>query len=156
MNFVNIGRSFSILNRRSQLMMTTACEELNLSYSEYVVLICLYDAEGKSQDELASALFLDKAVVTRTIALLEKKNMIRREKDKRDKRINHIFLTESAKEQQKFLTGLLDLWISQLLAKLTETEKEILGKGLKLATEKACTITPREFAESAKKNKRRG
>ena len=67
MDYVNIGRWFTILNRRSQLFVTQCCKDLNITYSEYVLLIRIYDAEGLSQEELASVLFLDKAVVTRSL-----------------------------------------------------------------------------------------
>ena len=66
MDYVSIGRCFTILHRRSQAFVTAACARLHLTYSEYVLMIRLYDAEGASQEELASMLYLDKAVVTRS------------------------------------------------------------------------------------------
>ena len=35
-DYVNIGRWFSILHRRSQLFVVEACQDLHLTYSEYV------------------------------------------------------------------------------------------------------------------------
>lgn len=44
-----------------------------------MLLIRIYDAEGLSQEELAGVLYLDKAVVTRSLTLLEQKGLIRRD-----------------------------------------------------------------------------
>lgn len=71
--YINIGRWFSVLHRRSQIFVVEACEKLHLTYSEYVMLLRIYDHEGARQDELAAMLYLDKAVVTRTMTMLEKK-----------------------------------------------------------------------------------
>ena len=92
--YVNWGRWFSILHRRSQLFVVEACQQFGLTFSEYSMLIRLYDKEGAKQDDLAAMLYLDKAVVTRTINLLVKKGFIYREADTVDRRIRHIYLTE--------------------------------------------------------------
>ena len=90
MDYMNIGRSFSVLHRRSQLFVSAACEHLHLSYLEYVMLMRVFSFEGISQEDLSAALCLDKAVVTRTITLLEEKEMVCREKDVRDRRKKRI------------------------------------------------------------------
>ena len=74
--YINIGRWFSVLHRRSQIFVVEACEKLHLTYSEYVMLLRIYDHEGARQDELATMLYLDKAVVTRSLTLLEQKGLI--------------------------------------------------------------------------------
>lgn len=46
-DYVNVGRFwFSILHRRSQLFVVEACQELNLTFSEYIMLIRIFDNEG--------------------------------------------------------------------------------------------------------------
>ena len=54
--YINIGRWFSVLHRRSQIFVVEACEKLHLTYSEYVMLLRIYDHEGARQDELATML----------------------------------------------------------------------------------------------------
>ena len=97
--YINIGRWFSVLHRRSQIFVVEACEKLHLTYSEYVMLLRIYDHEGARQDELAAMLYLDKAVVTRTMTMLEKKGLVYREQDARDKRAKHVYLTDYGKKQ---------------------------------------------------------
>ena len=55
--YINIGRWFSVLHRRSQIFVVEACEKLHLTYSEYVMLLRIYDHEGARQDELATMLY---------------------------------------------------------------------------------------------------
>ena len=55
--YINIGRWFSVLHRRSQIFVVEACEKLHLTYSEYVMLLRIYDHEGARQDELAAMLY---------------------------------------------------------------------------------------------------
>lgn len=137
MDYMNIGRSFSILHRRSQLFVTAACEHLKLSYSEYVMLMRIFASEGLSQEELSSTLFLDKAVVTRTISLLEQKGMVYREKDVRDQRMKHLYLTERAKEEREYLEGIIYAWVDYLQQGMSREEAEAVTKGFLMASERA-------------------
>ena len=110
-DYVNVGRWFSILHRRSQLFVVEACQELNLTFSEYIMLIRIFDNEGAKQDELASMLYLDKAVVTRTVNLLQEKGLIYREQDENDRRVRHIYLTDYGREQHHFLRNMILGWV---------------------------------------------
>lgn len=137
MDYMNIGRSFSILHRRSQLFVTAACEHLKISYSEYVMLMRIFASEGLSQEELSSTLFLDKAVVTRTISLLEGKGMVRREQDGRDRRMKRLYPTERAKEEREYLEGIIYAWVDYLRQDMPQEETELVAKGFLMASERA-------------------
>ena len=117
-----IGRCFSILHRRSQQFVVAACAKLSLSYPECVMLLAVFEEEGKSQDELADILFLDKAVITRTITMLEQKNFLRREHDEKDRRVKRIFLTDEARRHEEFLRGVFDRWKDYLFANFCEKD----------------------------------
>ena len=151
MDYLDIGRCFSILHRRSQLFIVMACERLQLTYSEYVLLIRLYEREGLSQEELSSMLLLDKAVVTRTMGMLEQKGLIRREKDRKDKRVKRVYLTELAMEQKEYLMGVLQVWIDYLSEGLDQGEIRALVQGFhdiaRRATEANVQALTRDFAE---------
>ncbi|MGE9841080.1 MarR family winged helix-turn-helix transcriptional regulator [Selenomonas bovis] len=140
MDYVSIGRCFTILHRRSQAFVTAACAQLHLTYSEYVLMIRLYDAEGASQEELASMLYLDKAVVTRSLASLEQKGMVRREQDGRDRRIKRIYPTEFAQTQKTFLQGIIRAWVRYLAAGMEQAEVETTIRGFHDAAKRACEL----------------
>ena len=151
MDYVNIGRWFTILNRRSQLFVTQCCKDLNITYSEYVLLIRIYDAEGLSQEELASVLFLDKAVVTRSLTLLEQKGLIRREVDARDRRIRRVYLTEYARTQEAFFQGIIRAWVQYLAAGINAEEVGATIQGFHDAAMRACEVDLTELVTKTKK-----
>ena len=138
-DYVNVGRWFSILHRRSQLFVVEACQGLNLTFSEYIMLIRIFDNEGAKQDELASMLYLDKAVVTRTVNLLQEKGLIYREQDENDRRVRHIYLTDHGREQHHFLRNIIQGWVDYLVADMKEEEVRVLFNGFGRLVERACT-----------------
>ena len=144
-NSTALEQSFSLLNRRGQAIITAACEQLDISYSEYVVLMRLLKDEGRSQDEVANFLVLDKAVITRTVNALEKKGLVRREKHLRDKRVKRLYPTDLAKALEVKLAAVLDNWFEYLFADFDEAKCEIIFKGIERATERASVLLPRKF-----------
>lgn len=53
-------------------------EGIDLPHSQYIVLKCLNDEDGISQQELANKVFKDTAAIKRTLDILEKKGLIQR------------------------------------------------------------------------------
>lgn len=137
-DYVNAGRWFSILHRRSQLFVVEACQNLHLTFSEYIMLIRLFDQEGAKQDELASMLYLDKAVVTRTINLLQEKGFIYREVDAADRRVKHIYLTEYGRAQHRILRNIIQGWIDYLVCDMDPKEVQAIFQGVGQLVDKAC------------------
>ena len=137
-DYVNVGRWFSILHRRSQLFIVEACQELDLTFSEYSMLVRIFDHEGAKQDELASMLYLDKAVVTRTVNLLQEKGFIYRKPDERDRRVRHIYLTDHGREQHQFLRNIIQGWVDYLVADMKDEEVKALFRGFGELVERAC------------------
>jgi DNA-binding MarR family transcriptional regulator len=119
-----IAHSFGRLHRNAKAYIVDACRAWNLTYSEYVLLLRLYEEEGRSQEELAAELDLDKAAITRSIQLLEQKNFLRRETDTADRRKKLLFVTPYARTQQTVLQDVLGKWIESLSQDLTKEETE--------------------------------
>lgn len=138
MDVISFGRSFSIINRRAQLFFVAACENLGLSYSGYLLLMRLYAVEGASQDQLAEMLSFDKAMVTRTIALLEEKDFVRREKDGKDRRVRRVYLTEKGRAQQRYLQGFLEEWVTHISQGLHEEELQLFMRWMKVIADTVC------------------
>lgn len=136
-DYVDIGRWFSILNRRSQLFVVEACAEMHLTYLEYVMLIRIYDHEGARQDDLAEMLFLDKAVVTRTMNLLQEKGLVRRERDEDDRRVRRIFLTDYGREKHAYLRNIIQRWVDYLTAGMDPEEVRTMIAGFRALAERA-------------------
>ena len=125
-----IAHSFGCLHRNAKAYIVDACRAWNLTYSEYVLLLRLYEEEGRSQEELAAELDLDKAAITRSIQLLEQKNFLRRETDAKDKRRKHLFVTEYARTQQNELQDILGTWVEYLSEGISKSERDIVVQAL--------------------------
>ena len=145
--FVNWGRWFSILHRRSQLFVVEACQKYGLTFSEYIMLIRIYDHEGAKQDELAAMLYLDKAVVTRTINLLVDKGFIVRQADTEDKRVRRIYMTEYGREQYGYLRNIIQGWIDYLVKDMDPAEVKGMFEGFHKLVDRACEADLVELAK---------
>jgi len=79
----------------------------DITADQFEVLGILIENEGISQSELAYMSSKDKTNITRILDLLEKKNLIVRKKDERDRRAYNIYLTEKGRRQKENLKQLL-------------------------------------------------
>ncbi|PLW69648.1 MarR family winged helix-turn-helix transcriptional regulator [Pseudohalioglobus lutimaris] len=100
----------------------------DLGPGRYLYLYALQAKDGRRQQELADALGLDKAAVTRALARLEEDGFIRREADKEDGRATRVFLTSKGRAKQAFLEGAASNSLEKLLRPLTVVERERFGK----------------------------
>lgn len=148
MDYLKMGHCFSVLHRKSQLFIVRACERLQLTYSEYILLIRLYEKEGVSQETLAELLDQDKAVVTRTVNMLEKKELIQREKDQADRRVKRVYLTDRAKDEKSYLLGVLRAWIRYLSEDMSEEELQLLAAGYERSARRAANANIQGLART--------
>lgn len=73
-------------------------ESLNLTYTQYIVMMVLWDGDGISVKELGGRLFLDSGTLTPLLKSMEKKGFITRKRSGSDERIVQIYLTEEGRE----------------------------------------------------------
>lgn len=118
----SIGRLIAILHRNSQVFINKKIKDLGITSAEYPFLFALYKEEGRTQGELSSYLFIDKAATARVIKTLIHKGLVRREQDCKDKRCNRIFLTDAAKALEQELRSRVTLW-SELITKTFNDEE---------------------------------
>lgn len=81
-----IGKQISILFRQLNLYFNRELSDIHISSTELLYLSSLYANDGIPQDDLAQEYTVDKAAVTRTIHLMEKKGLVLRRTDASDKR----------------------------------------------------------------------
>ena len=79
------------LTRRYQPML----DKLNLTYTQYVVMMYFWEAGSGSAKELSRALLLDPSTLTPILKKLERKGYLYRTRDPQDERSLVIRLTES-------------------------------------------------------------
>ena len=107
MELYDFANYFSVIRRRSQALLVEACSEYKLNYSEFALLLKLYDMEGCSQDAMVEVLSIDKAAVTRILKSLEEMDLVYRRIDTEDRRIKRIFLTDSGKSMEEKIRNIL-------------------------------------------------
>ena len=69
---------------------------IDITIEQWSVLYHLWKQDGLSQQELCSATFSDKPSITRFVDILEKQQLVKRVASLEDRRINLIYLSETA------------------------------------------------------------
>ena len=77
---------------------------INVTPEQYLVLDILWEQQSLSQQNIADIIQKDKNSVTKIIDSLEKKNLVNRVVDKKDRRINKIELTPDGLALEKITT----------------------------------------------------
>ncbi len=78
--------------------------DINITPEQYLVLDILWEKQSLSQQNIADIIQKDKNSVTKIIDSLEKKHLVKRVTDQKDRRINKIELTEDAVAMEKVAT----------------------------------------------------
>ncbi|TCV59337.1 DNA-binding MarR family transcriptional regulator [Neorhizobium sp. R1-B] len=112
-------RSWIAVARACQLMQTVLTRELadlDIKPPHLDILVNLYRFEGISQQELARKLLVGRSNMSMTLPQMEKRGLIERRGDTRDKRVLRLFLTEEgravAEEAMAIQTSLIERTLS--------------------------------------------
>jgi DNA-binding MarR family transcriptional regulator len=133
----DLPRFVGVLNRQSQAYINIVFKNIDISYSECIFLVNLYDNEGINQEELSSMLFTDKAITAKSIKSLEKKGFLIRKICEKDKRAKKLYLTEKGRDNKEHIFSLFKKWIDFTTGGMDEETKNIVFKGLQLMAENA-------------------
>ena len=101
-------------------------DKLNLSYTQYVVMMYFWEMGGGSATEVSRALLLDPSTLTPILKKLEQKGYLTRRRDPRDERSLIIQLTEAGERLQDEALSVHEKMANCL--GLSETEANRLGE----------------------------
>lgn len=73
---------------------TPFLNEINLTYTQYIAMMVMWEKEEVSVKELGKKLFLDSGTLTPLLKNLEKKGLVTRERSKTDERFLIVRVTE--------------------------------------------------------------
>lgn len=76
---------------------TPILAELDLTYTQYIVMLVLWEKDEVSVKEIGERLFLDSGTLTPLLKNLEKKGLLTRNRSKEDERVTIAKLTEEGK-----------------------------------------------------------
>ncbi len=72
-------------------------EPMGLTYPQYLVMLLLWEKDGRSVNELGQPLMLDSGTLTPLLKRMEKAGFVTRARDERDERVTRIVLTEDGR-----------------------------------------------------------
>ncbi len=106
---------------------TPYLKPLGLTYTQYIVLMVLWERECVSVGELGETLFLDAGTLTPLLKRLEKAGYVTRERSKTDERITVITITAEGNKLKKKCKD-IPAKIGESVSGLTEKEAQQLYK----------------------------
>ncbi|WP_294428941.1 MarR family winged helix-turn-helix transcriptional regulator [uncultured Treponema sp.] len=77
---------------------TPLLKELDLTYTQYIVLMVLWEEKIVSVGDLGNRLFLDTGTLSPLLKSMEKKSLLKRTRDSADERIVKISITEEGEK----------------------------------------------------------
>ena len=69
--------------------------EIGITYTQYLVLLVLWESESSNIKEIAKVLKLDSPTITPIVQKLEKMNLVKRQRSDKDERIVEVTLTKN-------------------------------------------------------------
>ena len=88
---------FNKILRRYQPLL----KELDLTYTQYIIMMVMWEKEVVNEKEIGEALYLKSNTLTDTLRLMEKKGLIKKTRNEKDKRHLIIRITDLGKELKK-------------------------------------------------------
>lgn len=130
-NWVAVARACHAVERA----VAVALSPLDLKPAQLDVLMNLYRHPGMSQHELARKLLVGRSNITMLLPQMEKRNLLRRDSDEKDKRVLRLTLTDDGvtllMKALKVHTALIEKAMSQS----TPAECDMLGDQMRRVAE---------------------
>ena len=73
---------------------TPFLEEIDLTYTQYITMLVMWEKEQMTVKELGKLLYLDSGTLTPVLKKLEQKGYVRRSRDEQDERVINVTLTK--------------------------------------------------------------
>lgn len=132
MSVPNLGRLHhladrALINRLTRNFRTEGCD---ISFEQYLVLNILWSEDGLNQQQLANTIGTGKANITRLVDGLEKRNLVIRITDRRDRRVRWIHLTHAGKSLRDKLVQIARKARKEAYAGISKTDLETYEKVL--------------------------
>ncbi len=123
------GKISTAINRT--FLRAFALEGVDITTEQWSVLACLWKKDGVTQQALCGLTLKDKPSMTRLIDNLEKRNLVIRMADSKDRRINMIHLTQSGIALQVKATEIVQKIASKTLSQISDEELNVCRSVLK-------------------------
>ena len=85
---------------------TPFLNEIDLTYTQYITMMVMWEYKEVSVKELGKKLFLDSGTLTPLLKTLEKKGLVTRERSKADERVLVVSITEEGMKLREKAVGI--------------------------------------------------
>lgn len=126
----DLGFLIARSHRAMRRWIASQLDPFGITYEQFAVLACLWDQEGLSQTELAERAYADETSLTRMLQRMEESELIRREEDEEDQRVNRVHLTAAARNLEAQVMPLRQRGLRQATASLSSYEVRELKRML--------------------------
>jgi DNA-binding MarR family transcriptional regulator len=127
----NFQKPLNVLIHQSNIVLRNIIQkELNgydITAEQWSILIELYNNDRINQKELAEKCFKDRAALTRSLDILEKRELVKREKSPNDRREFLIILTVNGLELVEKLLPIVIKVRTKITSVLSEEENSMLS-----------------------------
>ena len=130
-NWVAVARACHAVERA----VAAALAPLDLKPAQLDVLMNLYRHPGMSQHELARKLLVGRSNITMTLPQLEKRGLLRREGDDKDKRVLRLALTSQGEALLMKALEVHTALIEKAMSQSTPAECDMLGEQMRRVAE---------------------
>lgn len=117
-----LGKSISILDRYSQIILDKNLKSLHLNHRQMIFMIHLYMIEGIHLDELARFYKVNRATVTRAIRKLEHEGYVHKIVDKTNAKAYKLHVSQKGFASRESIMNAFNGWINLLTEGFTEKE----------------------------------
>lgn len=135
----------SIIFRYSRMFCERRLSNINVGFTEALILMYLNDGETVNQETIAKNFMLDKGAIAKTLTKLEEKNLIQRKDNLNNRREKLVTLTKEGKGIFGAMNDEVLEWHEGLFSGLTKQEiDQIVAIINKLATNAINMVNRRE------------
>jgi len=116
------------LNKSSMLykrIMSKHLERLNITYAQLMVLKVINEEPGITAKEILQQMDTDKATLSGVLARLERDQLVYREVNPKDKRVQNIYVTEGSEELCSQVAVIEQACVSDMMAGISKEEVDI-------------------------------
>jgi DNA-binding MarR family transcriptional regulator len=111
-------------------------ESVPAKMEQIPVLMCIYNGDNLSQQEVADIVHRDKSSVQRTVVALERKGLIKVEQDEKDKRRNILRTTEAGDFIAAQLKNIMRKTENELFESFQQSDKATMIASMKAVADK--------------------
>jgi DNA-binding MarR family transcriptional regulator len=130
-NWVAVARACHSVERALGI----ALQSLDLKTAQLDVLMNLYRHPGMSQHDLARKLLVGRSNITMLLPQLERRALVRRENDEKDRRVLRLFLTNSGEALLMDALKVHMALIEKVMANATPAECDMVGDHMRRIAE---------------------